>query len=75
MYIFRLISKTYYFYVLLRLNILGSINNIFLKKNNGNNRVNKEMNSFLFYGTFSNFEDENCIDLVAEKNRYSSIKK
>ena len=28
------------------------------------------MNSFLFYGTFTNFEDENCIDLVAEKNQY-----
>ena len=73
MYIFRLISKTYYFYVLLRQ--VQAVLILSFKKNNGNNRVNKEMNSFLFYGTFTNFEDENCIDLVAEKNRYSSIKK
>ena len=30
------------------------------------------MNSLAFYGTFSIFEDENCIDSGLDRNRYSS---
>ena len=32
----------------------------------------KVMNSLAFYGTFSIFEDENCIDSGLDRNRYSS---
>ena len=74
MYILRLISKTYYFYVLLWQKYLDRniIIIVFRNNNNGRHISYKVMNSFAFYGTFSIFEDENCIDLGLERNRYSS---
>ena len=44
----------------------------FRNNNNGRHISYKVMNSFAVYGTFSIFEDENCIDLGLERNRYSS---
>ena len=66
MYILRLISKTYYFYVLLWQKYLDR-NIIIIIFRNDNNGRHKVMNSFAFYGTFSIFEDENCIDLGLER--------
>ena len=74
MYILRLISKTYYFYVLLRQKYLDRniIYYFFRNNNNGRHISYKVMNSLAFYGTFSIFEDENCIDSGLDRNRYSS---
>ena len=39
----------------------------FRNNNNGRHISYKVMNSLAFYGTFSIFEDENCIDLGLER--------